>query len=373
MRVIISAAGTGGHINPAIAIANKIKEKESNSKIIFIGTNRGLENDLVPRAGYELKTIEAYGLKKEISFSNLKHIIQTIRSSKKVKKIIDEFKPDLVLGTGGYICGPVFAAAMSKKIPTVLHESNAYPGKAVKMFSKDVDLVLTGFEDAKKRLKDCKKVVVTGTPTKIKKIDIDENKKKEILKEIGIKNDLPIVLIFGGSQGAKAINDAVFDLIINKLNKDYQIIWAAGPKQYDSIKENFERENIYLNNLTNVKILPYIYNMEEMMNISDLLVARSGAMTITEISIVGKPAIFIPLPSKSANRQEDNARVLEKIGAAKIILNKDVTGNKLAEEIDDIILKKSELEEMGRLANTIAPSDVEEKIYREINILLRGE
>lgn len=372
MKVIVSAAGTGGHINPAIAIANKIKEKEPDSKIIFIGTNRGLENDLVPRAGYELKTIEAYGLKKEISFSNIKHIFQTIKSTKEVKKIIDEFKPDLVLGTGGYICGPVFSAAISKKIPTVLHESNAYPGKAVKMFSKDVDLVLTGFEEAKNRLTSCKKVVTTGTPTKIRKVEISENRKKEILKGLGIKNDLPIVLIFGGSQGAKAINDAVFDLILKKSNKDYQIIWAAGPKQYDVIKENFEKENIYLNHLTNVKILPYIYNMEEMMNIADLLVARSGAMTITEVAIVGKPAIFIPLPSMSANRQEDNARVLEKIGAAKIILNKDITAERLSEEINEIILKKSELEEMGRLANSIAPSDVEEKIYKEIYSLVKG-
>ena len=371
MKVIISAAGTGGHINPAIAIANKIKEKEPGSEIIFIGTNRGLENDLVPRAGYELRTIEAYGLKKEFSFTNLKHIFQTIRSSKEVKKIIDEFKPDLVLGTGGYICGPVFSAAISRKVPTVLHESNAYPGKAVKMFSKEVDLVLTGFEEAKNRLADCKKVVVTGTPTKIKKLEIDKNRKKEILKELGIKNELPIVLIFGGSQGAKAINDAVFDLIVKKINKEYQIIWAAGPKQYDIIKENFEKENISINNLTNVKILPYIYNMEEMMNISDLLVARSGAMTITEIAIVGKPAIFIPLPSMSANRQEDNARVLEKIGAAKIILNKDVNSQKLSEEIDEIILNKTELEEMGRLALTLAPSNVEEKIYTEIRKVIK--
>lgn len=370
MRVIISAAGTGGHINPAIAIANKIKEKEPDSKIIFIGTNRGLENDLVPRAGYELKTVEAYGLKKEISFKNLIHIIKTMRSSKDVKKIIDEFKPDLVLGTGGYICGPVFSAAISKKVPTVLHESNAYPGRAVKMFAKDVDLVLTGFEEAKNRLQECKNVVVSGTPTKIRKVEISEERKKEILKDLGIKNDLPIVLIFGGSQGAKAINDAVFDMIIKKLNKDYQIIWAAGAKQYDIIKENFEKENIYVNHLTNVKILPYIYNMEEMMNISDLLVARSGAMTITEVAIVGKPAIFVPLPSKSANRQEDNARVLEKIGAAKVILNKDITGERLAEEINDIIYKKSELEEMGRLANRLAPSDVEEKIYTEIKKVL---
>ena len=149
MRVIVSAAGTGGHINPGIAIANKIKEKEPNSEIIFIGTNRGLENDLVPRAGFELKTINAYGLKKQLSFSNIKHIFQTLRSKKNVKKIINDFKPDLVLGTGGYICYPVFSVAINKKIPTVLHESNAYPGKAVKFFSKKVDKILVGFVETK--------------------------------------------------------------------------------------------------------------------------------------------------------------------------------------------------------------------------------
>ena len=136
MKVIIAAAGTGGHINPGIAIANKIKEKNPKSEIIFIGTNRGLENDLVPRAGYELKTIDVYGLKKELSITNIKHILKTIGSRKDVEKIFDEFKPDIVIGTGGYICGPVFYVATSKKIPTMLHESNAYPGKAVKMFSK---------------------------------------------------------------------------------------------------------------------------------------------------------------------------------------------------------------------------------------------
>ena len=215
---------------------------------------------------------------------------------------------------------------MSRKIPTILHESNAYPGKAVKMFSKKVNSVLVGFEDTKSKLEGCKNIVVTGTPTKIRKIDVSKTRKKEILEEIGIKNDLPIVLIYGGSQGAQRINEAVIDLITSNKNKDYQIIWATGPKQYDIVKENFEKQNIYINSIKNVKILPYIYNMEELMNISDLLVCRSGAMTITEVSIVGKPAIFIPLPSMSANRQEDNALVLKKIGAAKMILNNEVTG-----------------------------------------------
>ena len=366
MRVIISAAGTGGHINPGIAIANKIKQKQPKSEIIFIGTNRGLENDLVPRAGYTLKTIEAYGLKKEISFKNLKNVFKTLFSIKDAKKIIDEFKPDVVIGTGGYICGPVFSAALSRKIPTILHESNAYPGKAVKMFSKNVDKVLVGFTEAKKALSTAKDVVVTGTPTKIVKRNVSESLKKQIKDSLLIKNDLPIVLIFGGSQGAQKINEAIEGIIERKINENYQIIWATGPKQYDLMKEKLEKANVNINNLKNTKILPYIYNMQDMLDIADLVVCRSGAMTITEISIVGKPAIFIPLPSRAANRQEDNALVLKKIGAAKIIQNNDLTYSELAKEIDSIIDKKSELEEMGRLASSIAPSNVEEKIYEEI-------
>ena len=371
MNVIISAAGTGGHINPGIAIANKIKEENPDARIVFIGTNRGLENDLVPRAGYELKTIEAYGLKKEISIKNLIHICKTLMSRKDVKRIFEDVKPDIVIGTGGYICGPVFSVATSRNIPTLLHESNAFPGRAVKMFSKKVDEILVGFSETKELLKDCKKVVVTGTPTKIRKIDITDKRKKEVLEELGIKNNLPIVLIYGGSQGAQRINEAVIELIKLNKNDNYQIIWATGPKQFDVVKENFEREDININNLKNVKVVPYIYNMEELMNISDLLVCRSGAMTITEVSIVGKPAIFIPLPSISANRQEDNALVLKKIGAAKMILNNEVNGTNLSYEIGEIIGDKTELEEMGKLANSIAPHNVEEKIYIEIESLLK--
>ena len=373
MKVIIAAAGTGGHINPGLAIANKIKKENPDAEIIFVGTSRGLENDLVPRAGYKLKTIEAYGFSKQISISNFRKMIKTAKGFKQARKIVEEFKPDIVIGTGGYICGAVITAAHKCKIPTILHESNAYPGLAIKILSKKVDTILVGFKDAKDRLPNAKRVVVTGTPTKTKNITLTDEQKKKIREELKFSNNLPLILVFGGSQGAKVINDAVFEMISNKMNKEYQIIWAAGPKQYDIIKENFEKQNMYINNLTNVKILPYIYNMEEMMNIADLLVARSGAMTITEIAIVGKPAIFIPLPSVSANRQEDNARVLEKNGAAKIILNKDLNGERLSEEIDEIIFNKKELDEMGRLANIFAPSDVEEKIYNEIKVILNNE
>lgn len=366
MKVVVSAAGTGGHINPALAIANKIKKEEPGSEIVFVGTNRGLENDLVPRAGYTLKTIEAYGFQKEISFTNLKNVIKTFKSTKVVKEFFEEFKPDLVIGTGGYICVPVFKVATSMKIPTVLHESNSYPGRAVNMFAKKVSRVLVGFEDTKKRLEYKENVVVTGTPTKVRKLNVTFTEKTRILNGLGIDVNLPIALVFGGSQGAQKINESVFDIIKNNLNKNYQIVWATGPKQYDIIKKDFENINKNINSLKNTKILPYIYNMDEMLNICDLAICRSGAMTVTEISIVGKPAIFIPLPSKMANRQEDNAAVLKNAGAAEMILNEDVNFENLNASINKLINDKVLLNEMGKNAEKLAPHNVEEKIYEEI-------
>lgn len=241
------------------------------------------------------------------------------------------------------------------------------------MFAKQVDCVLVGFEEAKERLSEAKKVVVTGNPTKIRKLTIARDEKQKILSDLGVKSDLPIVLIFGGSQGAQAINEAVVDLIKAKLNKDYQIIWATGQNQYDIVKESFEKATISIKNIKDVKVVPYIYNMEELINLADLVICRSGAMTITELAICGKPAIFVPLPSRAANRQEDNARVLEKLGAAKIIFNNELTGEKLASQIDSIVKNKIELEKMGKLAMKIAPNRVEDKIYEEILKIVKNK
>jgi len=370
MRAIIAAAGTGGHINPGIAIANKMKEKEPDSEIIFIGTNRGLEHDLVSRAGYKLETIEAYGLQRKLSIENIKQMISTIKSVSEAKKIIKEFKPDVIVGTGGYICGPVFFGKNINGIPKVIHESNAYPGKAVKMLEKKVDKIFVGFEETRGKLLKAKEVIVTGTPTKLKKITLEEDKRKEILKEFNIKNDLPIVLVFGGSQGAQRINETIQKLLEEKLNEKYQIIWATGIKQFDIIKEKYEKANILMNNIQNVKIVPYIYNMEELMNIADLLVCRSGAMTVTEIAMVGKASILIPLPTSSANRQEDNARVLESLGAGKIILDKELNSSILSKKIDEIVHDKHKLRGMGKAANKIAKYNVEDRIYDEIKKLI---
>ena len=298
-------------------------------------------------------------------------MIKTAKGFKQAKKIVEEFKPDIVIGTGGYICGAVITAAHKCKVPTILHESNAYPGLAVKMLSKKVDTILVGFEDAKNRLPKAKRVVVTGTPTKTKNITLSDEQKVKIKEELKFTNDLPLILVFGGSQGAKAIHETLIDIIKDKQNDNYQIIWAAGPAQFDEIKQELEDVNIDINNIEKVKIVPYIYNMEEIMNVSDLVIARSGAMTLAEIAIAGKPSIFIPLPSKSANRQEDNARVFEKAGAAKVILNSELNSEILSKTINEIITYKEKLADMGNKAKQMAIYNVEDKIYEEVLKLLK--
>ncbi len=366
MKVIIAAAQTGGHINPGIAIANKIKEENRNAKIMFIGTPRGLENDLVPRAGFELKTIEAYGINRKISIQNIKNMFITLKSFKKAKKIIMEFKPDIVIGTGGFICGPVLTEARRLKIPTMVHESNSYPGVATKLLSKKVNEVLIAFEETKKYLPNAKNIVLTGTPTKIKKIEVSKENKEKVLRDLNLDSNLPLVLVYGGSQGAKSINSCIIDIIESKANKNYQIIWASGPKQYEIIKEELKQKGININRIENTKIIPYIYNMEEMMNLADIIISRSGAMTITEVSKCEKPAIFIPFPYATENHQEYNARVLKNVGAAEIILDKDLNKDTLTKTLNAMLQDKEKLIQMGKNAGKVSIQNVEEKIYEEI-------
>lgn len=370
MRAIIACAGTGGHINPGIAIANKIREEEKDSEIIFIGTDRGLENDLVPRAGYELKRIEAYGLSKKISIDNFKKMIKTLRGVSQAKKIIKEFKPDVVIGTGGYICGAVIMAASKLKIPTMLHESNAFPGKAIKMLAKRTDVIMISFEEARKRIPKAKKIVLTGTPTRMLEKSLSLAEKISLKEKYKLNPAKPTVLAFGGSQGAKAINDAVVDLGIKKLNRNFQILLASGQKQYDIIKEELSLKNIDIDNIGGVKIVPYIYELQEVMEASDILVSRAGAITITEIANLGKPSILVPLPNVSHNHQQYNAEVLENVGASKIIKNDELTSEILAKQIDEI-LGSGKLDEMGEKAKSVSLGNVREKIYEEIKELVK--
>ena len=370
MKVIIAAAGTGGHINPGIAIASIIEKENPGSDIRFIATGKKLEEDLISKAGYQSYAINAYGFSKKPTISNIKKMIKTLKGFKEAKKILEEFKPDIVIGTGGYICGAVISSAKKLKIPTLLHESNAYPGLAIRLLAKKTDTILVGIEEAKNALKKAKRVIYTGTPTKVKPLNLSDSEKRRIIDDLGINGSMPIVLVFGGSQGAKKINDCIIEILKNKKNEHYQIIWSTGAEQYDYIKEELIKSEIDIENVNNAKVLPYIYNMDEVMSISSLVVARSGALTLTELALLGKPAIFIPLPSSSANRQEDNARVFEKRGAAKIILNNDVTSDKLNDMINDVITNNEELYNMSLASKGMAIYDVEDRIYSEIKRLV---
>ena len=294
----------------------------------------------------------------------MKKLYKTFKGIGEAKKIVKEFKPDIVIGTGGYICGAVAMAAKANKVPVLLHESNAFPGKAVKMLSKKADTILVSFEDAKKRIPNCKNVVFTGTPVKIKKQNYSINERHKIIQDLGLNETKPIILIFGGSQGAQKINEALTYIIENEKNKNYQMIWATGPKQFDIIKNELKEKSINIEKIENCKILPYIYNMEEVENIADVIVARSGAMTITEIANLSKPSILIPLPNVSNDHQMYNAKVLENVDAAKIIKNDELTGKILNEEIEKIILDKERCLQMGRNAFKVSNDNVEEKIFK---------
>lgn len=366
MRVIIAAAGTGGHINPGIAIANKIMKEEPNSNIIFIGTKRGLETNLVPRAGYKLKTIESYGISRSFTVKNIKRLIKTINSISEAKKIIKEFKPDLVIGTGGYICISVCLAAKKMNIPYIIHESNVLPGIATKLLAKNAEKILVGFNEAKEQLTKAKNVVLTGTPTKVNKLNLSKKEIENKKEQLQLDRNIPLVLVFGGSQGAQSINKSMSNIVKGKMNKNYQIIWAVGQEQYEIVKKDLSNNKLDINNIKGIKILPYIYEMEEIMNIADLLVCRSGAMTVTEIEKVGKPAVFIPFPFAAENHQEYNARALEKKNAAKVILDKDLTAEKLNSIIMNLTSNKQNLEKMGKAASSMSINNVEDNIFREI-------
>lgn len=345
-KIAIAAAGTAGHINPGIAIANKILEERDDVEIYFIGTERGLEVDLIPKAGFRLRTIEAYGFGFSLSLENFRRqYVNFFVSKKMAKKVLEEENTDLVIGTGGYITFSVGGAASKLNIPILLHESNAYPGLAIRTLNKKATKILTGFEKTKEYLKRKDNVVFVGNPINLKKKDVN---REEVLDELALLNNKITILVFGGSQGAQRINNAVVPLIKEEYfkEKDVQLILATGKKNFEDIKEDLKEAGKHIEKIENVKILPYIYNMEGIMNSSDLGITRAGAMTVSELIEVELPTIFIPLPSQKANRQIDNARILESAGSAKIIKNEELDKESLKKVLDEILSDENNIKNM---------------------------
>ena len=353
MNIIVAAGGTGGHITPGIAIANRLKEE--GHKILFVGTKGGMEVDLVPKAGFDIRYIHAQGIRNKSIIKNIKTVTELMKGISEVKKLIAEEKIDMIIGTGGYVTAPAMIAGIQKKIPTLIHESNALPGKTTRWLSKKVSCVAIGFEAARENLGNGKNIIYTGNPTKLANAITKEEAKQKL------NFTKPVVLVFGGSQGAKKLNETMIDIINNTQIDDYEIIYATGPKHYDSIMEQIKTNN------PNVKIEKYIYNMEEVMTASDLAVCRSGALTVTELGIVGLPAILIPFPYAAENHQFFNAKTIEDTNAGIIIEEKDLTSDILKNKIDELMKDKTKLAEMASKAKKEEMKNAMDKIMVEIN------
>lgn len=366
MRAILACAGTGGHINPAIAIANIIMKNEPDSEIIFIGTKTGLENDIVTKSGYNIKHIRSGKLIRSLTLKNFKGLYEAYMGISDAKNIIKEFKADIVIGTGGYICVPVMLAAKKLNVPYVLHESNAFPGISVKFLAKNAAKILIGFKDAASRIKTKGNVTFTGTPTKFSKEEIFRIDKNKCKIKLGLENiNKNIIFVTCGSQGAVKVNNMILDMVENKLSEEIFVILVTGKRSFNNILEKKkEIENRLSINLDKyLKIEEFIFNMEEMYKVADVCVTRAGAMTITELAIAGKPSVLIPLPTAAENHQLYNAKVLEDANAGKIIEEKDLNVDELYETIMNIV-KDNTKELMSKNAEKMVIEDVEDNIYK---------
>jgi len=363
MKILISCGGTAGHINPGIAIANKLKSIVKEVDILFVGTEKGMENTLVPKEGYELKTIKARGLKRKISFDLFKAAFDAISGYNEARTIIKQFKPDVVVGTGGYACFPVVLAACMMRIPSLIHEQNAFPGLANRILSRFADVVAISFDESRQYFNRAKKIEFTGNPVREEIFAID---KKTARQRLNIPQNNKVVVVTGGSLGAKKINDTVMSMIRNNYNGEFEIIFSTGKRYYDEIINSLEGREI-----KGVKIVPYIYNAAEVYNAADIMVCRAGAITCSELAAAGIPSILIPSPNVTANHQEHNARALEKKGAAYVILEKELSPNILYDRLISMLSDQSKLNAMSRHAFAAGTRDAAIKLAQTIMRLIK--
>ncbi|MDE3838428.1 undecaprenyldiphospho-muramoylpentapeptide beta-N-acetylglucosaminyltransferase [Bacillus methanolicus] len=361
MRIVVSGGGTGGHIYPALALIREIAKENKNAQFLYIGTEKGLESKIVTREQIPFKSIHITGFKRKLSFENIKTVFRFVKGVRDSKKILKEFNPDVVIGTGGYVCGPVVYAASRIGIPTIIHEQNSVPGLTNKFLSRYVDKIAVCFEEAKAFFPS-EKVVLTGNPRASEVVGQDGIHGR---LSSGLKVKDPAVLIFGGSRGARPINEAVLKTLSQFEEKPYQVLYVTGDVHYEEVKKEVE----LIGNPDNVVIKPFIHNMPEVLAGIDLVVSRAGATTLAELTSLGIPSILIPSPYVTNNHQEKNSRALSDHGAAILLLEKDLTGSKLVEHIDQILMDKDKLTEMKNAAKRLGMPDAARKFYMVIQEL----
>lgn len=363
MRVIVSGGGTGGHIYPALAMIHEIKKHNTNAEFLYIGSEKGLEKEIVQKDGISFVDIDITGFKRKLSFDNIKTMIRFFKSVYRSKKYIKDFKPDIVLGTGGFVCGPVLYAAYKQKIPTVIHEQNVIPGLANDFLSRYADLVAISFEGSKDYFNKARKVILTGNPRATEVFDADREKAYHLLD---IEATKKIVLIFGGSRGAKAINQAFLEMVpMLSEHEDLHFVFITGTVHFDSISaelKKYPREQ-----LKNISIFSYLYQMPEVLAATDLIISRAGASTLAEVTALGIPSILIPSPYVTNNHQELNAKWMEGQGAAKMIREKDLTGERLNRLMAEMMKERQRYADASR---KIGQPEAAKKLYDEMmNIL----
>lgn len=363
MKIVISGGGTGGHIYPALALIREIQKETKDAEFLYIGTKNGLESSLVPREKIPFKSIHITGFKRKLSLDNIKTVLRFIKGVSDSKKMLKEFKPDIVIGTGGYVCGPVVYAAAKLGIPTIIHEQNSVPGLTNKFLSRYVNKIAICFDEAKEHFPE-DKVVFTGNPRASEVLGKDGIQGR---LSAGLSTTLPAVLIFGGSRGARPINEAVVKALPELSVKSYQVLYVTGDVHYDTVRKEVE----LVGNPKNVVIKPFIHNMPEVLAGIDLVVSRAGATTLAELTSLGIPSILVPSPYVTNNHQEKNARSLSDHGAAELVLEKDLNSQTLIQHIDKILLNMENLKDMKTKAKKLGVPDSAAHLYELMKHLVK--
>ena len=364
MKFIFTCGGTAGHINPALGVAQRLRELMPDCEVLFVGAEGHMESELVPREGFSIKTVKITNISRAMNLEGFKHNADTLKNvltaTSEAKKIIREFKPDVVIGTGGYVCYPVLKAAHSLGIPTVVHESNAVPGLTTKMLAGTSDRILVGFEESRQYYKHRERVVVTGTPVRR---DFCNVEKHEARNKLGLPLDKPLVVSVWGSLGAAFMNKTMVGFIGKALGDPFfGLIHSAGKGGYRKMLDDMEKAGIKNAKERGMDVREYIYDMPLVMAAADLVICRSGASTLSELAVLGKPAVLVPSPNVTNNHQEKNARVLEKAGAAVVIPESEITEDKLLGSVSLLLSRPDTLDAMSEQMKKIGISDATEKI-----------
>jgi len=359
MRVLISGGGTGGHVSPAVAIANCLRDKNKNIQIVFAGTKKGLESKVVPKEGYKLYYLKVlpFNRKRKISFANAGAAVKAFTSRIAAKKIIKDFKPDIVIGTGGYVSWPVLSMAAKLKIPTVIHEQNAFPGITTKMLAKVAGKVMISFEESRKYFKNRDNLIYTGNPVRREYFEIDGKQAKKELSPGKM-----MILSVGGSGGAEGMNDVIINFMDKySKNKNITHYHVTGSRSYKLYSKIFKEKMLNVHN--NLFLSEYLYDIYRYYAAADLVICRAGALTLTELAVLRKPAILVPSPYVAENHQYKNAEILASQNAAVIIEEKDLNPESLEDAVEKLITDPVRLLDMAKNIGKFAPDGALDKIY----------